>query len=168
LWSWSGIISEELYVVGESCHEVVEVQRDTISTDPVVPRGTSTITVVLQAKVMVEIDTGPVALVVLERLPMADLEGESCHEVVEVQRDTISTDPVVPRGNCTHPAGRVRLVGLSAEERAAIRAEVTDLVMTHHPAEVGEDWQAISDIFPLTVVNERRQDTLNLRLQTLN
>ncbi|KAJ5472778.1 hypothetical protein N7530_006779 [Penicillium desertorum] len=39
-----------------------------------------------------------------------------------------------------------RLVNLSPEERAAIRAEVVDLVMTHHPAEVCEDWQAITDM----------------------
>jgi hypothetical protein len=39
-----------------------------------------------------------------------------------------------------------RLVNLSPEERAAIRAEVTDLVMTHHPAAVCEDWQAITDM----------------------
>ncbi|CAG8910025.1 unnamed protein product [Penicillium egyptiacum] len=45
-------------------------------------------------------------------------------------------------GNSTLP----RLVNLSPEERAAIRAEVTTLVMTHHPAELCEDWQAITDM----------------------
>ncbi|OQE83232.1 hypothetical protein PENNAL_c0033G08082 [Penicillium nalgiovense] len=39
-----------------------------------------------------------------------------------------------------------RLVNLSNEERASIRAEVTDLVMTHHPAELCENWQAITDM----------------------
>ncbi|KAJ6178688.1 hypothetical protein N7519_009149 [Penicillium mononematosum] len=45
-----------------------------------------------------------------------------------------------------HNSTLPRLVNLSNEERAAIRAEVTDLVMTHHPAEVCEDWQAITDM----------------------
>ncbi|OQE18804.1 hypothetical protein PENFLA_c020G00660 [Penicillium flavigenum] len=39
-----------------------------------------------------------------------------------------------------------RLVNLSVEQRADIRAEVTDLVMTHHPVEGCEDWQAITDM----------------------
>ncbi|KAJ6146180.1 hypothetical protein N7497_008162 [Penicillium chrysogenum] len=61
-----------------------------------------------------------------------------------------SHDVELFRDNSTFP----RLVGLSAEERAAIRAEVTDLVMTHHPAEVGEDWQAITDMIVIRYSKE--------------
>ncbi|CAP85825.1 Pc20g04960 [Penicillium rubens Wisconsin 54-1255] len=61
-----------------------------------------------------------------------------------------SHDVELFRDNSTFP----RFVGLSAEERAAIRAEVTDLVMTYHPAEVGEDWQAITDMIVIRYSKE--------------
>ncbi|KAJ5154380.1 uncharacterized protein N7500_009819 [Penicillium coprophilum] len=39
-----------------------------------------------------------------------------------------------------------RLANLSADERAAIRANVTDLILSHDPADSCEDWQAITDM----------------------
>ncbi|KAJ5372424.1 hypothetical protein N7517_004430 [Penicillium concentricum] len=39
-----------------------------------------------------------------------------------------------------------RLANLSADERAVIRAEVTNLIMTHNPTDVCEDWQTITDM----------------------
>lgn len=39
-----------------------------------------------------------------------------------------------------------RLANLSPGGRAFIRAEVTNLIMTHHPADFSEDWQAITDM----------------------
>ncbi|KAJ5428152.1 hypothetical protein N7445_009606 [Penicillium cf. griseofulvum] len=39
-----------------------------------------------------------------------------------------------------------RLTSISPEERAVLRAEVTNLIMTHHPADACEDWQAITDM----------------------
>jgi hypothetical protein len=39
-----------------------------------------------------------------------------------------------------------RLISISPEERAVLLAEVTNLIMTHQPADVSEDWQAITDM----------------------
>ncbi|KAJ5970829.1 uncharacterized protein N7479_000747 [Penicillium vulpinum] len=39
-----------------------------------------------------------------------------------------------------------RLANLSSEERATIRAEVSNMVMTYDPAEASEDWQKITDM----------------------
>ncbi|KAJ5816593.1 hypothetical protein N7447_008826 [Penicillium robsamsonii] len=39
-----------------------------------------------------------------------------------------------------------RLANLSADERALIRADVTNLIMTHDPTDVCEDWQVITDM----------------------
>jgi hypothetical protein len=47
-----------------------------------------------------------------------------------------------------------RLANLSDEQLAAIRDEVTDMIKFYHPAEVCEDWQAISDMIITRYSNE--------------
>ncbi|KAJ5463406.1 hypothetical protein N7475_008350 [Penicillium sp. IBT 31633x] len=50
--------------------------------------------------------------------------------------------------------GNPRLVNLSREDIAPIQAEITDLVMTHHPFEAGKDWQAIADMVVMRYSDE--------------
>ncbi|KXG45948.1 uncharacterized protein PGRI_048040 [Penicillium griseofulvum] len=47
-----------------------------------------------------------------------------------------------------------RLTSISPEERAVLLAEITDLIMTHQPADTSEDWQAITDMIVTRYSND--------------